>query len=325
VLYVGRDVLGRRSLLWRRGIPGLAVASVAPARSTAWTEVPTTGLWAVALSALSGPAAPQLYVWDALQPPFAPTYAPPLSVDMAADHALVCDVAIDEQDTSAGWAAAHRAGGFPWLDTATARVLVAGWGRLLDAAVRALLPGVTARHGVAVLFSGGVDCMVLAALAHRHVPLDHPIDLCTVAFGVDAAACACAPDRVTALAGHAELVAVCPGRLWRLVTIDVPPAELAAAEPLLRQLLWPSATVLDHSVGAALWFAARGPSVRARVLLSGLGADEQLGGYSRHAAAFRAAGWPGLARELRLDVRRIGERNLGTRMVAGSWERPRRY
>lgn len=33
-----------------------------------------------------------------------------------------------------------------------------------------------------ILFSGGLDCMVLAALAHAHVPLYEPIDLLTVAF-----------------------------------------------------------------------------------------------------------------------------------------------
>eukprot|EP00979_Chaetoceros_neogracilis_P006538 scaffold1335_cov282-Chaetoceros_neogracile.AAC.27 len=35
---------------------------------------------------------------------------------------------------------------------------------------------------VAVLFSGGVDSVVLAALSHEHVPIDQPIDLINVAF-----------------------------------------------------------------------------------------------------------------------------------------------
>ena len=50
---------------------------------------------------------------------------------------------------------------------------------------------------------------------------------------------------------------------------------------------------------------------RARILLSGVGADEQLGGYSRHGTAFRQGGWPGLAQELRSNIRRIADRNLG--------------
>jgi len=48
----------------------------------------------------------------------------------------------------------------------------------------------------------------------------------------------------------------CPERPWRLVEIDVQGSELAAAAPLLDQLLLPCDSVLDHSIGAALWFAA---------------------------------------------------------------------
>ena len=36
---------------------------------------------------------------------------------------------------------------------------------------------------MAVLFSGGLDSTVLAALAHRHVPPGEPIDLLNVCFG----------------------------------------------------------------------------------------------------------------------------------------------
>lgn len=38
----------------------------------------------------------------------------------------------------------------------------------------------------------------------------------------------------------------------------------------------------------------------ARVLLSGLGADEQLGGYSRHREAFRQGGWQQMINEVRM-------------------------
>ena len=93
-------------------------------------------------------------------------------------------------------------------------------------------------------------------------------------------------------------------------------------------LIYPHDTEMDLWIGFAPYFAARGTgdcyanqsewqpssptvSTSARVLLSGLGADELFGGYSRHDAAFKRAGYSGLIDELLLDVSRIGQRNLG--------------
>lgn len=82
---------------------------------------------------------------------------------------------------------------------------------------------------------------------------------------------------------------------------------------------------MDLSIANALYFAARGHGLAstspgsqtqpyqttARVLVSGLGADELFGGYQRHNTAYSRKGYPGLIDELKLDVSRLGQRNLG--------------
>lgn len=96
----------------------------------------------------------------------------------------------------------------------------------------------------------------------------------------------------------------------------------------ITNLVYPRATVLDDSLACAVWFASRGKGTAypkkesyistCRVLLLGMGADEQFGGYMRHRTILKHKGWAILTEELQREFDRISERNLGRddRMVA---------
>ena len=109
---------------------------------------------------------------------------------------------------------------------------------------------------VAVLFSGGLDCMVLAALAHRHLPRHQAIDLLTVDFAADRRS----PDRVSAVDGLAELRCACPGRAWNLICVDEAYAGVAEGSALAATAacVHPLASHLDFNLAFVLGAGARG-------------------------------------------------------------------
>jgi asparagine synthetase B (glutamine-hydrolysing) len=86
---------------------------------------------------------------------------------------------------------------------------------------------------VAILFSGGLDCTVLARMAHELIDQDQSIDLINVAFenprvaahlpkdatsSLDYIYEAC-PDRISGRKSFQELLTACPGRVWRFVAV----------------------------------------------------------------------------------------------------------
>lgn len=102
---------------------------------------------------------------------------------------------------------------------------------------------------LAILFSGGLDCTVMARMVHDILPLEQEIDLLNIAFEnprvVEAAKKAAekdkkimsnseygadgqktgspfqnCPDRETGRNSFEELSKVCPGRTWRFVAVS---------------------------------------------------------------------------------------------------------
>ncbi|KAH9590344.1 Asparagine synthetase domain-containing protein 1, variant 2 [Schistosoma haematobium] len=207
-----------------------------------------------------------------------------------------------------------------------------------------------------LLFSGGLDSSVIAALLDRFVPDDQSIDLINVAFqrrctGVSVNNSDCldkdclisaeeAPDRQTALKSYEELCKLSARRKWNLIKINVNVSEISEARV---KHVWPlllpeHTTVLDDSLGLALWFAARGKGVlhsssefeekctsSAKFLFLGSGIDEQLAGYARHLTTYKKFGPEALQNELLKEILFISNRNLGRddRIISAHGRMPR--
>lgn len=367
-LWFGRDVFGRRSLLYQVKGTSLALASaVAPKPNESWTELPAIGIYCLDLkqSVAQGRLVVRLFPWNRL--PAGDLFEPDGWQPGPLGETLLCPIE-SRLSSSLNRELGNGPPPMPTLGRAFFRKVleecteiayaVAELDKVLYEAVRRRLANHSMvchlcmpRHrsgltdipecnhaSVAVLFSGGLDSMVIAALCARFLPRHCPIDLLNVAFEhqvhmIDSQSKTKkwfksfdAPDRLSAKLGLDELRAVFPDRKWNLVEIDVGKEELQLERANhIRKLIYPLETVLDDSLGCALWFAARGrgnvsgtaphPGAPyespARVVFLGMGADEQLGGYSRHMVKYKNFGWQGLVDEIAMELNRIAHRNLG--------------
>ncbi|KAL8974497.1 MAG: hypothetical protein Q9197_001259 [Variospora fuerteventurae] len=336
-VYYGRDRLGRRSLLRTKAHNGnIVISSVCIGPSTKnWAEVEADGVYVIHLANISENTGlvEKRIAWPETKDlheslSFRSCNRPPPCLEIP--RLSLATPAVDELLMNLRRALAIRAVGIPGPPAQT-----------------------STPTKVAILFSGGLDCTLLTRIIHDLLPQDQDIDLLNVAFENPRVLKATAarnsarvppyslcPDRVTGLSTYAELQQVCPGRTWRFVSIDVSYMETVSHRSQVTTLIHPHNTEMDLSIARALYFAARGVgtirsessddsrlySSPARVLISGLGADELFGGYTRHATAFSRMGFQGLSDELELDYGRLGKRNLGRDdRVISHWGREVRY
>lgn len=220
------------------------------------------------------------------------------------------------------------------------------------------------RH-VGILFSGGLDCSIIGGLVGQLCQREPTgltvVDLITVGFDNPRtqAAALDSPDRKLAKASWLQLAAMFNGARveFQLVEVDVTYEEWLRHRRRVEYLMFPAATEMDLSIAIAFYFASRaqngmrlqlepttgevmrdpGYNSKAKVLFSGLGADELFAGYLRHERVFSQLqpndaevawrkSYAALAQELSTDINRIHVRNLGRDdRVMACWGKELRY
>ncbi|KAK6457338.1 glucosamine 6-phosphate synthetase [Scheffersomyces xylosifermentans] len=232
-----------------------------------------------------------------------------------------------------------------------------------------------------ILFSGGLDCTIVASLIGENIlESNHAkrcnIDLLTVGFDNPRTnqKADTSPDRQLSKKSWFHLASKYnkPDRLnIRLVEINVSYREWLMHRRRVQKLMYPCQTEMDLSIAIAFYFASAlscesmelleltqtgisfeefsvnemkyitrstNYSSTAKVLFSGLGADELFAGYSRHEAIFSnqltldstsaeiEECYEKLSAELIYDINVIHRRNLGRDdRVISSWGKELRY
>ena len=114
---------------------------------------------------------------------------------------------------------------------------------------------------IGILFSGGIDSVVLAALLHRALEekgMEQAIELINVAFvGNDDSPTAIAPDRLAAIASYVDLKELFPSRQWVLIEVDISSKDRREAEKQVLNLILPRDTHMDLNIGTVFWFASK--------------------------------------------------------------------
>jgi len=310
-LLFGRDILGRRSLLYCvNELSGeLIISSVAchiPGYSQ-WRSIGVNGIFKVSLQGSSLLDSIELIEWNQIYERTGkkPLISDRLSIEPKDESELLVDYELYEN-------------------------VVDKFISHLSHSVNKRVTNIYDKDGdstrVCVLFSGGIDSVIITALAHLNLEsIDMGIDLLNVSFGSNSQQQSQSADRKQAIESYNELKNLYPDRPFRLVLVDVDPTELDQHRKTIEKLIYPQDTVIDFNIGSALWFASRGVGYiyspdssaktpytsHARVILCGIGSDEQLGGYKRHFKKYKYKGWNGLNNEMDMDIKRLWIRNLG--------------
>ncbi len=126
---------------------------------------------------------------------------------------------------------------------------------------------------VGVLFSGGIDSVLLAAVLGmccqkymREISCDKriSINLMNVSFyddenvTINSIEKSPSPDRLASIIATLELKQLFTDINWNLVHVDIGSTERRSQESHIKKLIYPCKTHMDLNIGTAFWFVSRG-------------------------------------------------------------------
>jgi asparagine synthetase B (glutamine-hydrolysing) len=100
-----------------------------------------------------------------------------------------------------------------------------------------------------------------------------------------------------------------PSRKYNLILLNKTMEDLEKIKKPLIESIYPKTTHMDFNIAAALHFASAG--TKAKIVFTGLGADEIFSGYSRYRIAYKRAGYEEMENEMIFDMERLWIRNMG--------------
>lgn len=306
-VWFGRDFFGRRSLLWSWGLDEssftlTSVSSRSPdLGSSNCLEVPAVGVYRLDLKSWSQwkSLKVEVYSWGYFDSDFTWEGFPSSVSFVMNNSGLILSSPVplmnmsitDVEPNSCNSGQTSLDDVKELLQSTGKQEMVCRLIDVLSEAVRRRVQHLpyqsnTDQAQVAILFSGGIDSMILAVLADRYIPPDQPIDLLNVAFKLQESKANQGsgkkgrnnkkehkshdvatslqpefdvPDRITGRDGLRELTTLSPSRKWNFVEINITQEELREMRVKnICHLVHPLDTVLDDSIGCAVWFAARG-------------------------------------------------------------------
>ena len=223
-----------------------------------WSEVPIAGVYSIAIGENGCQAA--VTPWRSLHnfhPIFSvaetgkPRTAPYSNCERETRCATAADAALQQYLSAINYVPVEG------VDSTFASMYLSALSRAVRRRVHIESRAEHVSDPITVLFSGGIDSVVLALLTHIHSDARTPIELVNVAFGDYPHQ---TPDRLACANAFGEILSLpqARSREWRLLFVDVTQAEVDKHRGHISSLIYPRMTVMDLNIGTAIWFAVRG-------------------------------------------------------------------